>query len=83
MRPAEVVDGGPVAQVRVLDDAELLEQPERPVDGRRVNVGVRVLDRLGDLVGREMARGCEQGVQDRRRAVVMRYPCRRSSEMMS
>ena len=61
--PAEVVDGGTVAQVRVLDDAEILEQAERPVHGRGVDVRVRLVHRVGDLLGGEMTFGADQRAQ--------------------
>lgn len=50
----EVIDGGAVSEVDVINDAETFEFFEEAVHGRLVDVGLAVLDVGGELFGRWM-----------------------------
>jgi hypothetical protein len=58
---AEVVEGGSVAHVGVLDDALAFEGFEDAVDGRLGNVGIVRFDGGGEVVGGDVAGAVEQG----------------------
>lgn len=60
----EVIDGGPVAEVDVVDDTEALELVEEAVDGGFVDVGLAGLYRRGELLSRRVRVDLGQGVQD-------------------
>ena len=51
-------------QVRVLKDADLLEQRERPIHGRGVHAGHLALDLPGDDGGRDVALRVHDGAHD-------------------
>lgn len=54
---SEVVDGWPMSQVDVVDDAERRERVQRAIDGRSVDVGMGALHRVGELIGRDVVVG--------------------------
>lgn len=60
----EVVHGGAVTQVDVIDDPELLEVVEEAVDGGLVDVGVAGVHRGRQLLGRRVAIVVEQRLHD-------------------
>jgi hypothetical protein len=57
----QVVHRAPMPQVDVIDDAELLERVERAVDGRAVDVGLRALHDLSEILGRDVGLGLDEG----------------------
>jgi hypothetical protein len=56
----EVVDGWPMPEVSVLDDALALEGVQSPVHGRRGDLGMLTVDAPGELLGRHVAGSLEQ-----------------------
>jgi hypothetical protein len=56
----EVVDGWPVPEVSVLDDALPLEGIQSPVHGGRGDLGMLTMDALGELLGGHVAGSLEQ-----------------------
>lgn len=50
----QVVHGPAVAQVDVVDDAEVFQITERSVDRRAVDVRMTALDELSEVVGRQV-----------------------------
>jgi hypothetical protein len=61
----EVVDGPAVSEVHMVDDAEFLQRIERSVDGRPVDIRVRSLDGLGQVVRRHVVIGLHQRGDER------------------
>ncbi len=53
----EVIRGGAVPQMHMLDYPQLTECRQRPIHTRAVNFRCNLGDRRGNLVGTEMARG--------------------------
>lgn len=60
----EVEDGGAMGEVDVLDHTELGEGLQRPVHGGLVDIRVLGLHPPGELVGRDVATGADQGADD-------------------
>jgi hypothetical protein len=56
----KVVDGWPMPEVSVLDDALPLEGVQSPVHGRRGDLGMIVMDALGEFLGGHVAGSLEQ-----------------------
>jgi len=56
----EVVDGWPMPEVSVLDDALPLEGIQGPVHGRRGDLGMLTMDALGEFLGGHVAGSLEQ-----------------------
>lgn len=61
----QVVDGAAMAEVDVVDHVEVLQGVEGPVDGRAVDVRMRPLHQLGEIVGRHMPLRLHQGGDQR------------------
>ena len=61
----EVVHGGPVAEVDVIDHAEALEIVEESVDGGFVHVGLAGLHGRRELLGRGVFAVTDEGLEDR------------------
>ncbi len=61
----QVVHRGAVTQVRVLDQAELGEGVQAPVDGGAMHVRMQPVDLGGELVGGKVSVGAGQGAQER------------------
>lgn len=61
----EVVDGTPVPQMDVIDDARLFEGFESPVYGRDVHGRKAALHTTDDVVGRYMTAGLQECLDDR------------------
>jgi len=60
----QVVDGGPVAQVDVVDHAQPLELVEEAVHRRLVDVGLGRLHPGGQRLGRHVAADAEERLED-------------------
>ena len=58
------VGGRPMAQMGVLDDAQLLELLQIAVDGREMDIGGPLLHRRGQGFGRQMAVRVEEDLED-------------------
>ena len=56
----EVIRGGAVPQMHMLDHPQLTECRQSPIDTRAVNFRCNLGDRRSDLLGTEMARGGRQ-----------------------
>ncbi len=61
----QVVDGSAVPEVDVVDNPQCLEGVERAVDRRLMDVRVRPLDGVGELVGGDVAGGVDERGHDR------------------
>ena len=61
----EVVDGGTVPEVHVLDYPEIRQRVERAVDGGTVHVRVGGLHPVGEVLGGDVSVGVEQRGHDR------------------
>ena len=59
-RSRDVIDGRVLVEVGVDDDPQLLELFEDPVHGGGADVGLELLDLVGDLVGSLVAGGADQ-----------------------
>jgi hypothetical protein len=55
---------GPSLQVRVADDAGLLEHPQGPIDGGGVDCRHPALDPAGHVLGRDVPLGLEHLLKD-------------------
>lgn len=75
-RGAQVIDAGRMAEMRVAEDADLLQRRKRPVDRRGAHRGKLRADALGDLLRRRVSRricdGLQRGLALRRPAQPMR-----------
>ena len=60
----EVVDGWPMPEVSVLDDALPLEGIQSPVHGRRGDLRMLTMDAPGELLGGHVAGSLEQRSDD-------------------
>ena len=60
----EVVDGWPMPEVSVLNDALPLEDIQGPVHGRRGDLGMLTVDALGEFLGGHVAGAVQQGRDD-------------------
>lgn len=61
----EVIHGSPVAEMDVVDESQLLEIVEDAVDRRLMDVRVRRLYALSDVVGGDVGVGLDQRGDDR------------------
>ncbi len=60
----QVEDCRPVGKVGVVDDPELLEGVEGAVDGRDIDRWEPAVDLRGDVLGRDVRLGREEGLED-------------------